>query len=81
MFPAQRRVKTIRSLVGRLASGWWIVRESQGKLVLSGAVPPHHHIGGEICLVSIDQDPVDTFGTRVDHGCPGWGRRYNELAG
>jgi hypothetical protein len=51
------------------------VRESQGKLVQAGAAPPHHHIGGEICLVSIDQDPVDTFGTRVAHECPGWGRR------
>ena len=40
--------------------------------MLAGAVPPHHHIGGESCLGAIDQDPVDTFGARVDHECPGW---------
>ena len=66
-------------LVGRLASGWWIVRESQTKLVHAGAAPPHHHIGGESCLGSIDQVPVDTSGTRVDHGCSG--RAYAAVCG
>ena len=52
------------------------MRESLGKLVLAGAVPPHHHIGGDSCLGAIDQDPVDTFGARVDHKCPGWADAY-----
>ena len=53
------------------------MRESLGKLVLAGAVPPHHHIGGDSCLGAIDQDPVDTFGARVDHECPGWADAKN----